>query len=41
MAESKLTLEEVLANFHLNVVEDLGKFNQLPKSFPSKFLPEV
>ena len=41
MADSKLTLEEVLTNFHLNVVEDLGKFNQLPKSFPSKFLPEV
>ncbi len=41
MADSKFTLEEVLTNFHLNVVENLGKFNQLPKYFPTQFLQEA
>ncbi|MEB3341606.1 hypothetical protein [Okeania sp.] len=41
MPYSKFTLEEILANFNLNVVEDLGKFNQLPEVFPSQFLQEA
>ncbi|MGK7922465.1 MAG: hypothetical protein AB4080_20920, partial [Trichodesmium sp.] len=41
MAYTKFTLEEVLTNFHLNVVENLGKFNQLPEVFPSQFLQEA
>ncbi len=41
MPYSKFTLEEVLTNFNLNVVENLGKFNQLPEVSPSKFIQEA
>ncbi|MDY7004559.1 MAG: hypothetical protein SWX82_11520 [Cyanobacteriota bacterium] len=41
MSYSKFTLEEVLTNFNLNVVENLGKFNQLPEVSPSKFIQEA
>ncbi len=41
MPYSKFTLEEVLTNFHLKVVENLGKFNQLPEVYPSQFLQEA
>ncbi|WP_426559337.1 hypothetical protein [Dapis sp. BLCC M172] len=41
MPYSKFTLEEVLTSFNLNVVENLGKFNQLPEVSPSKFLQEA
>ncbi|NEP83873.1 MAG: hypothetical protein F6K17_06885 [Okeania sp. SIO3C4] len=41
MSYSKFTLEEVLTNFNLNMVEKLGKFNQLPEVSPSKFIQEA
>ncbi|WP_367267854.1 hypothetical protein [Okeania sp. SIO2C9] len=41
MPYSKFTLEEVLTNFNLNVVENFGKFNQLPEVSPSKFIQEA
>ena len=41
MFYSRFTLEEVLANFNLNLVEKLGKFNQLPEVYPSKFIQEA
>ncbi|MCL2929957.1 MAG: hypothetical protein MGG37_18885 [Trichodesmium sp. MAG_R01] len=41
MSYSRFTLEEVLTNFNLNLVEKLGKFNQLPEVYPSKFLQEA
>ncbi|MGD1703931.1 hypothetical protein [Dapis sp. BLCC M229] len=41
MPYSKFTLEEVLTNFNLNVVENFGEFNQLPEVSPSKFIQEA
>ena len=41
MSYSRFTLEEVLTKFNLNVVEKLGKFNQLPEVSPSKFIQEA
>ena len=41
MPYSKFTLEEVLTNFNLTLVENLGKFNNLPEVAPSKLLEET
>ncbi|MDE5069652.1 MAG: hypothetical protein O4861_07995 [Trichodesmium sp. St16_bin4-tuft] len=41
MPYSKFTLEEVLTNFNLTLVENLGKFNNLPDVAPSKLLEET
>ncbi|WP_307786298.1 hypothetical protein [Okeania sp. KiyG1] len=41
MPYSKFTLEEVLTNFNLQLVENLGKFNKLPDVIPSKFLQKA
>ncbi|NEO52808.1 MAG: hypothetical protein F6K54_06780 [Okeania sp. SIO3B5] len=41
MPYSKFTLEEVLTNFNLQLVENFGKFNKLPDVIPSKFLQEA
>ncbi|WP_353735208.1 hypothetical protein [Okeania sp. SIO2C2] len=41
MPYSKFTLEEVLTNFNLQLVENLGKFNKLPDVIPSQFLQEA
>ena len=41
MPYSKFTLEEVLTKFNLTLVENLGKFNNLPEVAPSKLLAET
>ncbi len=41
MSYSKFTLEEVLSNFNLTLVESLGKFNNLPEVAPSQHLEET
>ncbi|ABG50871.1 conserved hypothetical protein [Trichodesmium erythraeum IMS101] len=41
MPYSKFTLEEVLTKFNLTLVENLGKFNNLPDVAPSKLLEET
>ncbi len=41
MPYSKFTLEQVLTKFKLNLVENLGKFNNLPEVNPSKLLEET
>ena len=41
MSYSKFSLEEVLTKFDLTLVENLGKFNNLPKVAPSKLLKET
>ncbi|MGK7920570.1 MAG: hypothetical protein AB4080_11255 [Trichodesmium sp.] len=41
MPYSKFTLEEVLTKFNLTLVENLGRFNNLPEVFPSKLLQET
>lgn len=41
MPYSKFTLEEVLIKFDLTLVENLGKFNNLPEVPPSQLLKET
>ncbi len=41
MPYSKFTLEQVLTKFNLTLVENLGKFNDLPEVTPSKLLEET
>ena len=41
MPYSKFTLEEVLTKFDLTLVENLGKFNNLPEVPPSQLLKET
>jgi hypothetical protein len=41
MSYSKFSLEEVLTKFDLTLVENLGKFNNLPEVAPSKLLKET
>ena len=41
MSYSKFTLEEVLTKFDLTLVENLGKFNNLPEVTPSQLLKET
>jgi hypothetical protein len=41
MSYSKFTLEEVLSNFNLSLVEINGKFNNLPEVAPSQHLEET
>lgn len=41
MSYSKFTLEEVLNNFNLTLIEKLGKFNNLPEVAPSPHLKET
>ncbi|MEB3342080.1 hypothetical protein [Okeania sp.] len=41
MSYSKFTLEEVLTKFNLTLVENVGKFNNLPEVTPSKLLAET
>ena len=41
MSYSKFSLEQLLTNFNLNLVEFQGKFNNYPKIFPSKIIQEL
>ncbi|MCL2927784.1 MAG: hypothetical protein MGG37_07160 [Trichodesmium sp. MAG_R01] len=41
MSYSKFSLEQLLTNFNLNLVEFQGKFNNYPEIFPSKILQEL
>ncbi|MDY6803118.1 MAG: hypothetical protein SXA11_04840 [Cyanobacteriota bacterium] len=41
MPYSKFTLEEVLTQFNLTLVENLGQFNNLPEVAPSQLLEET
>ena len=41
MPYSKYTLEEVVTKFNLTLVENLGKFNNLPEISPSQLLTET
>lgn len=41
MPYSKFTLEEVLTKFNLTLIENLGKFNNLPEIAPSQLLEET
>ncbi|ABG51234.1 conserved hypothetical protein [Trichodesmium erythraeum IMS101] len=41
MSYSKFSLEQLLTNFNLNLVEFQGKFNNYPEIFPSKIIQEL